>query len=798
MKWCSALLLAGILTSAGLAQVVTDLANLDGTLKYSTLSPFQDKLHHPAHQGRVMILADLDGDGHNEAAFFTGRGVVAEEMGSNRLGALWQVNVPVDLAWTLTEGHGRFPRYGDLGLAADINNDGQEELFLTIADPDRTRWHLFVIDPATEAVMLTVELPLGPDRRQNDHWDGVWEATGILPPGQASPHACLVLTSWVQYDAKPRGFTALDLVSGEIIWRFAMGGNPSNRQTWIGDLEGDGAWEIVAPASGPGNLGGETISGMSDDQSWLVVVAADGTLRRCSPQGGLTSGFLMHVADLDGDGVKEIATASVNVAQGKKESLRIFTPELELISRVVIPGRATGLSAGAHTDGASSIFLTTDGGIIGSYRFHGDRIDPPREAASQGAPILCQHGDLLPEPGHELLIVTNHQQQIFILNEDLQPLFMTEPLSMSLHEAQIWSPEPDTHLLLTGDEDIFLTSLVKNPVVFPIWWVIGPITAVLILIAILVWHRRRQTAPRPITRDILARLLFDLEQSNHGAVAVTHRLRQLQTLLGSLRADRQNSPRLRPHTRRTFVDFTENDLLTVHEILDRADAAHFEPGTVKDTRQALERAVSALDQLTGDDLPAAVIDQRFPALKLDIEAIELGLQSLRRQLEDLFSCDLVKVLDRVCWAREYELERHNVTVHRSEPDDDNWSVLVDPKDLRFVLDNLVGNAITAMQDAPRRNLTIALRREPGSVVCMVSDTGLGITEEVRQRLFHTRFSTHAGGGLGLFRSRQLLGHWGGQVELEKTVPGKGSTFVVQLATTGPRLRVLDSTENAAS
>jgi len=800
MSRCPAwiVLCALFMTSAVSAKVVTDLDNLDAALEYGTTGPFSRKMSHPPRAGRVAILADLDGDGHDEAAFFTGRGVVAEEIGSSSLGALWQVNVPVELAWTMTEGKGRFQRYGDLGLATDINNDGQEELFLTIADPDRTRWFLFVIDPATESVVMKTELPIGPDRRKDDHWDGVWEATGILPPGQASPHTCLILTSWVQYDAKPRGFTALDLVSGEIVWRFAMGGNPSNRQAWIGDIEGDGAWEIVAPASGPDNLGGEAIAGMSDDQSWLVVVDAKGQLRRCSPQGGVTSGDLMHVTDLDGDGIKEIITASVNVAQGHRESLRIYSPELELKSRIVIPGRACGLSASPRGDGSAHIFVTTDAGIISRYRFFKDRLDPPREATVTGGPCLLQHADLLPNPGLELLIAINKQRQLVILDEKLSPLFKSPLQTDAINWARVWIPNPDTRLILAGDQNMDLAWLMKNPTVYPVWWIAGSIAAIIAttLTGIFIKRRRRQSRQHPASRDILARLLFDLEQSRHGKANVTRRLGQLLIQLSSLRGSVEVTPRHRPHTRRTYEDFAESDLLIINEILDRAEAVGFERDVVLECRQARDRIIAILDKLLAGGLAPDQVDRHFPQLKKDIKALDDGLQTLRQRIEALFSCDLPRILDRVMWAREFELERDGISVQMPDLGHENWSVLIDPKDLRFVLDNLVGNAIVAMADSPRRQLTVGLTREAGSIACRVSDTGQGISEEVRPRLFHTRYSTRDGGGLGLYRSRQLLSHWGGQIEIEHTEPGRGTIFLVRMAGVGPRLHLVEKPEEA--
>ncbi len=798
MNRSRALLLIALLVAAMVqAEVVTELDNLGTDLRFGVSGRFLDKLKHPPRDGRIVLPVDVDGDGHDEIALWTGIGVVAEQMGDTRLKAMWQVNVPVELAWTLTEGQGRYPRFCDLGLAADINNDGQEEIFLTISDPDRTRWYLYVIDPALEEIVLEVALPLGPDRRENGNWDGRWTASGILPPGQASPNACLVLTTMVQYDAKPRGFSAVDVVTGEIVWRFAMGGNPAPERTWVGDLENDGIWEIVSPASGPDNLGGEAISGMSDDQSWLVVVGADGVLRRRTPLGGVVSGAMIHVTDLDGDGIQEILAATTNVSQGQKQTLRIFTPEFELTARIVTPGGCRGMSSTPHADGTASIFMASESGILARYRYRAGKLDPPIEAVASGEVGLGQHGDLLPRPGNEILVSLDKSRRTAILDEDLKPLLMTEPReSYRGDNVTIWSPEPGTYFMIAVNQSAYIAQVQKNPVRFP-WLEVALSGATMaIFVGAIAWHRRRTTKP-PASRDALARLHFDLEVSGHGAMTVTRSLRELQTMLSTLRGEFEVGSGLRPHARRTFEDFAETDLITIRDILDRADASNFEAAVVRETRQALEQLVDQLERLVAKGLPSTDVEQQFPAYKRDAEALERGLQALRRSIESQFSCDLPSVLERVLWAREFELQSDKIAVQAPVTADDNWSVLIDSKDLRFVLDNLVGNAIRAMAAAPRRDLTVSLVREGGNVICRVSDTGTGIPEEARTRVIRTRFTTREGGGSGLFRSSQLLNRWGGVIELEKTEVGRGSTFAVRLAGAGSRLRLVEPPGEAA-
>ena len=70
-------------------------------------------------------------------------------------------------------------------------------------------------------------------------------------------------------------------------------------------------------------------------------------------------------------------------------------------------------------------------------------------------------------------------------------------------------------------------------------------------------------------------------------------------------------------------------------------------------------------------------------------------------------------------------------------------------------------------------LILTTRRENGSVVLDVIDTGVGMTEEVRGRIFDAFFSTRpAGSGLGLPTTRKIVEAHGGTIQVQSE-PGKG-------------------------
>ena len=103
----------------------------------------------------------------------------------------------------------------------------------------------------------------------------------------------------------------------------------------------------------------------------------------------------------------------------------------------------------------------------------------------------------------------------------------------------------------------------------------------------------------------------------------------------------------------------------------------------------------------------------------------------------------------------------------------------DPSELREALTNLLFNALDAMPQGGQ--VTFQIGGENGCVHCIVSDTGIGMTEEVRQRVFDPFFTTKGprGTGLGLSVVYGIVARHKGNIEVETEV-GKGSAFAIRL------------------
>ena len=109
-------------------------------------------------------------------------------------------------------------------------------------------------------------------------------------------------------------------------------------------------------------------------------------------------------------------------------------------------------------------------------------------------------------------------------------------------------------------------------------------------------------------------------------------------------------------------------------------------------------------------------------------------------------------------------------------------VMADPEAVRRALANLVDNAAEAMQGAAFREIQIstALVASRDAIELIIADTGHGVTQELKERLFLPYFSTKKRGtGLGLAIVSRIIEDHHGSIRVEENQP-VGARFVVEL------------------
>jgi PAS domain S-box-containing protein len=115
----------------------------------------------------------------------------------------------------------------------------------------------------------------------------------------------------------------------------------------------------------------------------------------------------------------------------------------------------------------------------------------------------------------------------------------------------------------------------------------------------------------------------------------------------------------------------------------------------------------------------------------------------------------------------------------------------DPQMIRSLLVNLIENSLDACRiDSSKSDhyLKIEMDEKPDTVTFVVSDNGIGMDQETREKAFSLFFSSKGAGGtgLGLFISNKIVLSHGGSIRVESE-EGKGSCFLVELPRKRPEI-----------
>ncbi|MFQ5579641.1 MAG: ATP-binding protein [Nitrospiria bacterium] len=140
------------------------------------------------------------------------------------------------------------------------------------------------------------------------------------------------------------------------------------------------------------------------------------------------------------------------------------------------------------------------------------------------------------------------------------------------------------------------------------------------------------------------------------------------------------------------------------------------------------------------------------------------------------------VIHNVLELKSRQLRVDNIrVVKKLTPDNALPKVIGDYQQMVEVLLNLVNNAHYAMVSYRQKGtLTVKTETVGDSVYIRVKDTGPGVPEEIRSKLFQPFFTTKSSGtGLGLSISRDIVKEHFGDLVVEETKRG-GTTFIIRL------------------
>ena len=165
---------------------------------------------------------------------------------------------------------------------------------------------------------------------------------------------------------------------------------------------------------------------------------------------------------------------------------------------------------------------------------------------------------------------------------------------------------------------------------------------------------------------------------------------------------------------------------------------------------------------------------------LDMSKIESGKFELIKE-----SFRLKTAMDEVKELIDPRCEEKNIHLEADFGGMKNYSIIGDKLRLKQIAINLLGNAVKFTPEKGTIVFKLSAQEESDDNIkihFIISDSGIGMTEEQLQKLFHTFsqadssiFNRFGGTGLGLSISQNLAQMMGGEITV-KSEPGKGSAF----------------------
>lgn len=256
--------------------------------------------------------------------------------------------------------------------------------------------------------------------------------------------------------------------------------------------------------------------------------------------------------------------------------------------------------------------------------------------------------------------------------------------------------------------------------------------------------------------SITARRLLDPDGGDSGAVVIS---RDVTSELEALRA------------RDELVASVSHELRTpLTSILGYLDLAIEEPGIPEHVRANLDIAERNAERLL------RIVADILAASSSSSSSIEASMTAQTLDAREIVRASGEALLPRAA-MRAVEIDTTGL---------EDAPVWGDPVRLRQVVDNLVSNAIAYNKDGG--TVFLGTTTDGTSTWILVRDTGIGISETDRSRLFQRFYKAGArrrsGTGLGLAITRDIVRAHGGELGLHSS-PGVGSTFVVKLPAIAP-------------
>lgn len=656
---------------------------------------------------------------------------------------------------------------------------GEPEAVFHVFDPSRFR--LLVERHRVRDGELTArfELATGPDRNGDGVWDGDVRVAGVVDvPTPAGPRQALVVLVKTAYDLT-RGVRAVAADTGELLWEYLVGPQPWYDNIAIADLDGDGEPAIIFGGGAVGNMHQGDFNGTRDDSTRVFVLDHAGRLLWSRPLAPYSASMELVVADVRGDSLPEIMLGS-RCAEEERNGLFLLDGNGALLDSLTIPSGVLELRMIPDTTSRGQALVQdgTSQWLVVDCE-HGLKVLARRSfAASNWFVGFC---DLVPETGHEILLGGGRGMPVWLLTRSLEPLarFGGDKVEVSPGGFAVFQVDADSTItLLRGPGSSWSFALEKTPRRVP-WAMMGGILAVGVAVPAVRRIRKGKRPSAATQRELQLQLLGRLELSGHGAIGGLSAVRRLVWNLDALAQGFTLGEERLGVMQGLMAEIRDIQVPKLHAAVELAGMSGLDPGPVDMAASRLEELKIPLDKAEGGVGSGVTPLSLAQGLKDATEAAESAFQGLRREVGKSFRVEPATFVMQALAAHRDAMEAASVTAETRL--DGLPNCCMDGEELAFVIDNLIENALRAMQGGKDPRLTIDWKDGGNWCTLRFADTGCGIVPDDWQRIFEAGQSSRAGGGLGLPRSRELLRKFGGGLMVESSSLGEGTVMAMTLS-----------------
>lgn len=163
----------------------------------------------------------------------------------------------------------------------------------------------------------------------------------------------------------------------------------------------------------------------------------------------------------------------------------------------------------------------------------------------------------------------------------------------------------------------------------------------------------------------------------------------------------------------------------------------------------------------------------------NLEKLQSDIRRLRSVCWTPLSSDLIGGIQEISTVFEKRMRDKAITLERERLSEGPFLALIPFPTLIQVLDNLLNNAIKAVDDRPEPAITIRLYRNPPKLYIEVEDNGKGLDPALTDRIFETGFSEFGSSGIGLATARKELSKYGARISFTSNGLQQGAKVILE-------------------